>query len=101
MFATAPSLVGDRAFQLVYLATQGRWAILGDAAHKVVSAYLYRAGEITQLTKDHTFVQSLIDEGLTPDQIILGDLREPLAMFAEAVSHDGREVPRFAYLGPD
>jgi serine/threonine protein phosphatase PrpC len=26
-------------------------------------AYLYRAGEITQLTKDHTFVQSLIDEG--------------------------------------
>ena len=26
-------------------------------------AYLYRAGEIIQLTKDHTFVQSLIDEG--------------------------------------
>src|SRR6476469_9774186 len=26
-------------------------------------AYLYRAGELTQLTKDHTFVQSLIDEG--------------------------------------
>jgi serine/threonine protein phosphatase PrpC len=26
-------------------------------------AYVYRAGEITQLTKDHTFVQSLIDEG--------------------------------------
>jgi len=26
-------------------------------------AYLYRSGEITQLTKDHTFVQSLIDEG--------------------------------------
>src|SRR6476659_102960 len=26
-------------------------------------AYLYREGEITQLTKDHTFVQSLIDEG--------------------------------------
>jgi len=26
-------------------------------------AYVYRSGEITQLTKDHTFVQSLIDEG--------------------------------------
>jgi protein phosphatase len=26
-------------------------------------AYLYRSGEITQLTSDHTFVQSLIDEG--------------------------------------
>ena len=26
-------------------------------------AYLYRTGEITQLTKDHTFVQTLIDEG--------------------------------------
>ncbi|MDT0202384.1 protein phosphatase 2C domain-containing protein [Nocardioides sp. AE5] len=26
-------------------------------------AYLYRDGELTQLTKDHTFVQSLVDEG--------------------------------------
>jgi serine/threonine protein phosphatase PrpC len=26
-------------------------------------AYLFRGGEITQLTSDHTFVQSLIDEG--------------------------------------
>jgi serine/threonine protein phosphatase PrpC len=26
-------------------------------------AYLFRSGEITQLTSDHTFVQSLIDEG--------------------------------------
>lgn len=26
-------------------------------------AYLYRAGELSQLTKDHTFVQSLIDDG--------------------------------------
>src|SRR6478752_6434620 len=32
-------------------------------------AYLYREGEITQLTKDHTFVQSLIDEGrITEDE---------------------------------
>ncbi len=26
-------------------------------------AYLYRSGQLSQLTKDHTFVQSLIDEG--------------------------------------
>jgi protein phosphatase len=32
-------------------------------------AYLYRSREITQLTKDHTFVQSLIDEGrITEDE---------------------------------
>ena len=24
----------------------------------------------------------------------------PLVMFAETVTHDGREVPRFEYLGP-
>jgi hypothetical protein len=24
----------------------------------------------------------------------------PLAMYAETVAHDGREVPRFEYLGP-
>ncbi|WP_395658127.1 PP2C family protein-serine/threonine phosphatase [Nocardioides sp.] len=32
-------------------------------------AYLYRSGEITQLTADHTFVQTLIDEGrITADE---------------------------------
>ena len=31
-------------------------------------AYLYRSREITQLTKDHTFVQSLIDEGRISEQ---------------------------------
>lgn len=32
-------------------------------------AYLYRDGEITQLTADHTFVQTLIDEGrITEDE---------------------------------
>ncbi|MCW2782015.1 MAG: serine/threonine-protein phosphatase, partial [Marmoricola sp.] len=32
-------------------------------------AYLFRNGEISQITKDHTFVQSLIDEGrITEDE---------------------------------
>ena len=32
-------------------------------------AYLFRDGELSQLTHDHTFVQSLIDEGrITPDE---------------------------------
>jgi PPM family protein phosphatase len=30
-------------------------------------AYLFRGGEISQVTKDHTFVQSLIDEGRITD----------------------------------
>ena len=31
-------------------------------------AYLYRGGELTQLTSDHTFVQTLIDEGRITEQ---------------------------------
>jgi protein phosphatase len=32
-------------------------------------AYMQRGGELCQLTKDHTFVQSLVDQGLlTPDE---------------------------------
>ena len=33
-------------------------------------AYLFRDGEIRQVTKDHTFVQSLIDEGLVESAAI-------------------------------
>jgi len=35
----------------------------GTAAHRRLAVYLLRDGELTQVTRDHTFVQSLIDEG--------------------------------------
>jgi len=55
-----PSLNGTSTTATVALFDGRRVAIghVGDTR-----AYLYRARELTQLTKDHTFVQSLIDEG--------------------------------------
>ncbi|NYD39958.1 protein phosphatase 2C domain-containing protein [Nocardioides panaciterrulae] len=55
-----PSLNGTSTTATVALFDGQRLGIghVGDSR-----AYLYRSGEITQLTKDHTFVQSLIDEG--------------------------------------
>lgn len=51
---TAMLRVGDR-FAVVHV---------GDTR-----AYLLRGGELTQITHDHTFVQSLVDEGkLTPEE---------------------------------
>lgn len=55
-----PSLNGTSTTATVALFDGARLGIahVGDSR-----AYLVRSGEITQLTKDHTFVQSLIDEG--------------------------------------
>jgi serine/threonine protein phosphatase PrpC len=55
-----PALNGTSTTATVALFDGSKVAIghVGDSR-----AYLYRAGKITQLTKDHTFVQSLIDEG--------------------------------------
>jgi protein phosphatase len=55
-----PSINGTSTTLTVALFDGHRVAIghIGDSR-----AYLYRAGTLTQLTKDHTFVQSLIDEG--------------------------------------
>jgi hypothetical protein len=43
------------------------------------------------------------DERLVVYRPLYGDSGlwvRPVAMFLEPVTHDGREVPRFAYLGP-
>ena len=55
-----PSLSGTSTTATVALFDGARLAMghVGDSR-----AYLYRAGQISQLTSDHTFVQSLIDEG--------------------------------------
>jgi protein phosphatase len=55
-----PSLNGTSTTATVALFDGSRLAIghVGDTR-----AYLYRNGELSRLTKDHTFVQSLIDEG--------------------------------------
>ncbi|MFC4785849.1 PP2C family protein-serine/threonine phosphatase [Nocardioides sp. MAHUQ-72] len=61
-----PSLNGTSTTATVALFDGERLGLghVGDSR-----AYLYRDGEITQLTKDHTFVQSLIDEGrITEDE---------------------------------
>ena len=55
-----PSLNGTSTTATVGLFDGHRLAIghVGDTR-----AYLFRSGELSRLTKDHTFVQSLIDEG--------------------------------------
>jgi protein phosphatase len=55
-----PSLSGTSTTATVALFDGERLAMghVGDSR-----AYLYRSGQISQLTSDHTFVQSLIDDG--------------------------------------
>jgi PPM family protein phosphatase len=60
-----PALSGTSTTATVALFDGERLAMghVGDSR-----AYLYRASEISQLTSDHTFVQSLIDEGRISEQ---------------------------------
>ncbi|MFC6286991.1 PP2C family protein-serine/threonine phosphatase [Nocardioides sp. GCM10027113] len=55
-----PALNGTSTTATVAL-FDGEKAVIGHVGDS--RAYLYRQGEISQLTSDHTFVQTLIDEG--------------------------------------
>ncbi|MDO5661943.1 MAG: protein phosphatase 2C domain-containing protein [Brachybacterium sp.] len=61
-----PQLAGLGTTITALLRAEGKFALahIGDSR-----AYLLRDGEATQITKDHTFVQRLMDEGrLTPEE---------------------------------
>ena len=70
----AHSAVQDRASELNYVGKMGTTLVLwlggeveGYFAHVGDSRlYAYRAGEISQITRDHTVAQRLIDEGTIP-----------------------------------
>lgn len=66
--------------------TQFGLAHIGDSR-----AYLLRAGRLTRLTTDHTFVQTLIDAGeLSPDRASTHPLRSAVVRFLGA---DERHLP--------
>ena len=61
-----PALEGMGTTLTAMLLTDGRFAMvhIGDSR-----AYLYRGGELSQLTRDDSYVQMLIEEGaITPEQ---------------------------------
>ncbi|MFI7586047.1 PP2C family protein-serine/threonine phosphatase [Spongisporangium articulatum] len=64
--AEEPALTGMGTTVTALLRTGGRLALahIGDSR-----AYLLRDGELTQITRDHTFVQRLVDDGrITPEE---------------------------------
>lgn len=64
LVAESPELEGTSTTLTVALfdGTRVNLAHVGDSR-----AYLWRDGKLTQLTKDHTFVQTLVDEGRITD----------------------------------
>ena len=64
--AEEPNLTGMGTTVTALLRSGGRFALahIGDSR-----AYLLREGELVQITRDHTFVQRLVDDGrLTPEE---------------------------------
>jgi protein phosphatase len=83
-------------------------AWLGDAPARVAvlhvgdsRAYLLRAGHLTQLTKDHTYVQTLIDSGeLSVDEAATHPRRNLLMRAIDGVHHAEPDLSvREAHLG--
>ncbi len=75
--------MGTTLTAMAWLDDRVALAHIGDSR-----AYLMRAGKLVQLTKDHTFVQTLVDSGrITPDEALTHDRRNLLTRALDGV-HD-------------
>jgi protein phosphatase len=92
-----PALNGTSTTLTVALFDGSRVAIghIGDSR-----AYLHRNGTLTQLTKDHTFVQSLIDEGrITEEESRVHPHRNLILKAVDGI-HDAEPDLFFVDLAP-
>jgi serine/threonine protein phosphatase PrpC len=81
-----PGLNGTSTTATVALFDGARFGLghIGDSR-----AYLYRRGELRQLTRDHTFVQSLIDEGrITEEQSRTHPHRNLILKALDGIRHE-------------
>lgn len=88
-----PGLNGTSTTATVALFDGTRFGIghIGDSR-----AYLYRGGELRQLTHDHTFVQSLIDEGrITEEQSRTHPHRNLILKALDGVRHEEPDLFEF------
>ena len=88
-----PGLNGTSTTATVALFDGTRFGVghIGDSR-----AYLYRRGELRQLTKDHTFVQSLIDEGrITEEQSRTHPHRNLILKALDGIRHEEPDLFEF------
>ena len=88
-----PALNGTSTTATVVLFDGTRFGVghIGDSR-----AYLYRRGEMRQLTHDHTFVQSLIDEGrITEEQSRTHPHRNLILKALDGIRHEEPDLFEF------
>ena len=88
-----PALNGTSTTATVALFDGTRFGVghIGDSR-----AYLYRRGELRQLTHDHTFVQSLIDEGrITEEQSRTHPHRNLILKALDGIRHEEPDLFEF------
>lgn len=88
-----PALNGTSTTATVALFDGARFGVghIGDSR-----AYLYRRGELRQLTHDHTFVQSLIDEGrITEEQSRTHPHRNLILKALDGIRHEEPDLFEF------
>ena len=88
-----PGLNGTSTTATIALFDGARFGIghIGDSR-----AYLYRRGELRQLTHDHTFVQSLIDEGrITEEQSRTHPHRNLILKALDGIRHEEPDLFEF------